>query len=1047
MTREGQGVPRAAARGFGYEREAGVGDSKERFAIVASLTLAVAALAVFAPSAFAVDAGHSFSFSFTGSGTNELSASIPNIEVDNSTGPSAGDVYVDDAGHHRVVKFGPDGHFILMFGGGVNASTGGDVCTAASGDTCQAGAEGGADDQFENPNKIAIDQTSGPSRGDVYIVDGEKRVIKYDENGHLLTGWGVGGVLRGETTELGSFEGIRGIDVDSAGELLVPSGYSVKRLSRFSESGAYLGEYELSFSLGTGFAWSPSGFNNYLNGEDGSVKRSKTANGAEFVSLSKFFYNPGSLYGRDIDADPATGTVYLVLEDLSNSNTQIDEWRVDGSGQPLDALGAPCAVTLTAASPGCDPTHEFGIGNSNDPSSVGYQSGVAVDSAANRVYTTAQTDGYSKGRVNVYVGAPAPLVETGDPVGKRKVSGTVSPDGAGEVVECYFEYGTSPSYGSKQDCSPAAPFSSDQAVTADLPIAAESLYHYRLVAKNAAGATNFGADKTITPHNVDGLGTLPAENVTRIAARLNGSFQGNEEATTYYFEWGLSESYGHKTYEPGSGPGSSAGSPQYPPATPLTFELEGLEPETEYHYRVVATNGQGTTRGNDVTFETLPAVQALTTTAATDVARKSVTLNGSFLGDGDGTTFAFEWGKTESYGSLTPEGDAGSPSGAEPVSLPLAGLELETTYHYRVVATNSLGTTRGADQSFTTLPAVTSVVTKPATAIGQDTVTLNAEYTGNGEDTHYYFEYGLTGGYGQVSEAAPGSDAGAAPGAHQIASTISQYEGYETYHYRVVASNSFGNTYGEDQTFVALPAPLPEIEGTTASGVHPTAVTLEAAINPNRWATVYSFEYGPSAAYGSSTEIGSSIGADKTMHSVSASVGNLTPGTVYHFRVIAINFSGTTYGPDQTVATPDAPRIESTTASAVSQAGARLSGAVNPASGTTSAHFEYGASGAYGSATGTVAVGSDTSIHPVSADLSGLQPSTTYHFRLVASNEYGTTRGPDQTFTTGPADGFGEPLAKPIPCRKGYLKGHNGKCVKRKHHKKRHHKTTGRQGA
>ena len=349
----------------------------------------------------------------------------------------------------------------------------------------------------------------------------------------------------------------------------------------------------------------------------------------------------------------------------------------------------------------------------------------------------------------------------------------------------------------------------------------------------------------------------------------------------------------------------------------------------------MAENGYGLTYGEDKTFQTLPAVQSLTTEAANPVERRSATLHASFNGDGDGTTYTFEWGETESYGNTTDLADAGSPTGHTPISAqighecgePVGCLELETTYHYRVVATNSLGTTKGQDQSFTTPPAVVGAVTKPATEIGQERITLNGEYRGNGEDTHYYFEYGLTPEYGQVSMEAPGSDAGEPSTSTEVSSQITDYEAYETYHYRLVISNEYGITYGNDETFTALAAPLPDISGTNASNVTPTGATLEAEINPNRWQTVYAFEYGTTEAYGESTEISDLSTVDKSMHPVSETIDNLIPGTAYHYRVVAINFTGTAYGPDGVLNTPAPPRVDSSGDSSIGQTTAFLKAA------------------------------------------------------------------------------------------------------------------------
>jgi hypothetical protein len=997
-------------------------------ALCAMLATASAMLAVLASPASALDTGHSFSFSFKPTGTSELGWYTPGIAVDSSAGPSAGDIYVGDYIHHRVVKFDPNGSFILMFGAGVDQTTGGSICTAASGDTCKNGTESGAE-AIGSPYRIAVDQNTGA----VFVSITESKIAKYDENGNLVTGWGESGYLTGGET---SFSGLFGISVTSTGDLLVATNYSNRTVEKFATStGAFIEEFHPGFSFGS-FAYSPQGFDYFVSESNGSLKRIN-ANNTNPVWFSPFFCCSQPLWEYVFTVDSTTGDVYSIIQNYNNGETKVAEWQVDGSGQPLAANGSPCPTTLTESEPGCAPTHEFGygLGYYGDPQDggTGEQRGIAVNATNGMVYTSASTDGEARSLVNVFVAAPGPLVTTEEPVANKKVSGTVKPDGAGEVVECWFEFGTTKKYGSKQNCAPAAPYSTDQAVTAELPLTNETSYHYRLVAKNAAGAVNFGADMTITPHNVEGLKTDPAENVTRKTALLKGHFEGNGQPTTYWFEWGINTSY-----LSGSSPHEPIGSPTAPPSTFVNYEPTNLEPETTYHYRLVAENTTGITFGNDVTFKTLPAVQSLATEAANPVGRKFATLHGSFQGDGSHTSYYFEWGKTTSYGEKTPVGDAGSPAGHEDVAAQLTGLALEQTYHFRVVATNPLGTTRGGDQEFTTLPAVPGLLTKPATEISQTGITLNAEYSGNGEDTHYWWEYGQTTKYGQLAPAEP-ADAGSPGTPTQLSTVITDYEAYSTYHFRIVAENPEGKTIGQDLTFETLPALLPDIIETEATEVTATSAMLIAQINPNRWPTVYRFEYGPGTEYGESTEISGVIGNDQFPHEVSQAVTNLEPGTLYHLRVVAINFTGTEYGPDMTFVTPGAPRIDAASASSTGQTTAHLLAALSPNSAQTTAHFEYGTTGAYGKATPDVPVGSDAGSHQLAADIGGLEPGTTYHVRLVAANQYGTTTSTDHTFTNAPQVLQAEEQPQPVRCKKGFVKRH-GKCVKKhKRHKKHHH--------
>ena len=76
------------------------------------------------------------------------------------------------------------------------------------------------------------------------------------------------------------------------------------------------------------------------------------------------------------------------------------------------------------------------------------------------------------------------------------------------------------------------------------------------------------------------------------------------------------------------------------------------------------------------------------------------------------TTWSVEYGLTTAYGSTTAPQPAvpGSTVGGAPVSVPVDGLKPNTTYHYRLNATNSAGATQGADMTFTTAPDVTKPI-------------------------------------------------------------------------------------------------------------------------------------------------------------------------------------------------------------------------------------------------------------------------------------------------------------------------------------------------
>jgi hypothetical protein len=444
----------------------------------------------------------------------------------------------------------------------------------------------------------------------------------------------------------------------------------------------------------------------------------------------------------------------------------------------------------------------------------------------------------------------------------------------------------------------------------------------------------------------------------------------------------------------------------------------------------------------------LPAVDLpdAGTKAASNITRTSATLNARMdpASGGDITACHFDYGTDTSYalGTLpcTPGPNYLSPQNVS-ADTP-TNLTPDTIYHYRVVGTNGGGTLTGPDLTFRTKTTVFDVSTDAATDVQQLSATLNGSYTGDGPDTQYYFEYGTDNSYGQTSATPPGTDNGTDTGPQNLTFDLTGLHTNTTYHYRFVAHNSIGYTYGADRAFVTAFPDLPTISATSSSSVTQSGATLSAEINPGLGPTVYRFQYGTSDSYGSRTYPGDPLPDDAVSHPVSSDISGLSSGTTYHYRVIATNFAGNAYGPDQTFTTPASPLVGSPDATAITQTTAMLGAMVNPSLSPTTYHFAYGSSDSYGLSTPeSGSVGADSSPHPAAAAISGLSPGTTYHFRIVATNAIGNASTPDQTFTTAPA-----PVVKPTPCKAGFVKRH-GKCVKRhKRRHRRHHQRSPRHG-
>src|SRR5207248_3344603 len=93
---------------------------------------------------------------------------------------------------------------------------------------------------------------------------------------------------------------------------------------------------------------------------------------------------------------------------------------------------------------------------------------------------------------------------------------------------------------------------------------------------------------------------------------------------------------------------------------------------------------------------------SVSTDQAAGVAADTATLRATINPNGLATTSHFDVGPTTAYGTSTPDQAAGSDRAAHAATATVGGLAAGTTYHYRVVAISSAGTTVGSDLTLTT---------------------------------------------------------------------------------------------------------------------------------------------------------------------------------------------------------------------------------------------------------------------------------------------------------------------------------------------------------
>jgi hypothetical protein len=326
-------------------------------------------------------------------------------------------------------------------------------------------------------------------------------------------------------------------------------------------------------------------------------------------------------------------------------------------------------------------------------------------------------------------------------------------------------------------------------------------------------------------------------------------------------------------------------------------------------------------------------------------------------------------------------------------------------------------------------------VTAEATEVTATSVTLNGVLNpGKKARAGWYFTYGS----GGCEEATPAG--GEVTGkAVKVATPVAGLTPNTEYAFCMHATNAEGEeAEGEALTFTTT-ALAPVVDSERGSSVAAGTATLEAQVNPeNEPTTSCAFEYGATVAYGTTVPCRQVPFEGFGDHLASAEARGLSTNELVHFRAVLANATGVTHGPDRMVTMPGVPLVATGPAQGVAASAADLSGTVDPEGAETLYAFAYIDEAGYNAAVAThaldpYAAGSTTAyahlptgravvaVGPVIAD--GLQPSTTYHYALLAVNAAGSSIGGDATFTTTaaaasapPAEGTPPQLA-PIPYR------------------------------
>jgi hypothetical protein len=202
---------------------------------------------------------------------------------------------------------------------------------------------------------------------------------------------------------------------------------------------------------------------------------------------------------------------------------------------------------------------------------------------------------------------------------------------------------------------------------------------------------------------------------------------------------------------------------------------------------------------------------------------------------------------------------------------------------------------------------------------------------------------------------------------------------------------------------VAQAAATPVAATGHAQNITTTTAVLRGHVNPNGVGTDYTFNYGLTPSYGTTT-VARSAGSGSKLVVVQDRIAGLQPGTTYHFQIAAVSAAGSASGADVTFTTAGRPpsQVDTGPAVAIGKEQAGITGTIDPNGAPTTWYIQYGLTTAYGVQTDPQTLAAGTTAVPVSTTLTGLAPARLFHYRIVAYHGAVVSYGADATFFTRP---------------------------------------------
>lgn len=392
--------------------------------------------------------------------------------------------------------------------------------------------------------------------------------------------------------------------------------------------------------------------------------------------------------------------------------------------------------------------------------------------------------------------------------------------------------------------------------------------------------------RQIVPIGTPTVATPIATDIDAETATISGTINPNGYASTATLEIANNSSFTNVTRYSLT---VNAADGSYSAAS-FTRRLTDIAPRTTFYSRVIATNSLGSTTSASSTFTTLGTEPVVSHISATNItgneALTSLTVNPGRLS----TTISAEFSTDINFQNDLLSYPLATASGAQDVnrSVNLTGLQPRTRYYARAIATNRLGTTTGATQSFLTIG---SLATISRVAIDTDVRSVSINVTATTGDTagSVRAEASTTSNFSNVLASASSGFSSSGPSEHQL--SITGLTARTSYFIRVIVTNQIGDTTSSVETIRTLGG-APSV-ATPVVDPTPRGASLRLQFDANGLDTAVKLIF--SAAEDADDPFEHFIRQSdvKGLQTVDYTLFELRPAVTYYVTLVATNDAGT----------------------------------------------------------------------------------------------------------------------------------------------------------